>query len=115
MDQTPPDMFKTQEESAKFQCSHNISSYDVILWYQQSQNTGLTLLGYVYRMNKNKESAFEHKIELSGSSGTNEDSFITIKSLSLNDSALYFCAASEHSAIHPLPSSQKLISISHDR
>ncbi|XP_076155561.1 uncharacterized protein LOC143138949 [Alosa pseudoharengus] len=112
--QTPPDMFKNREVSAEFQCSHNISGYNVILWYQQPQAGGMTLLGYVYRITKVKEKPFEQNIELNGSSGENEKSFITIKNLSSDDSALYYCAASVHSAIHPVLSSQKLISISHD-
>lgn len=107
-------MFKIQEDSADVQCVHNISTYNTILWYKQSQDRGLTLLGNVYRKTKNKEDKFNKKIELIEGSGVNEKNVITIKNLSVDDTAVYFCAASEHSAIHPVLSSQKLISISHD-
>uniref|UniRef100_A0A4W4E526 Ig-like domain-containing protein n=1 Tax=Electrophorus electricus TaxID=8005 RepID=A0A4W4E526_ELEEL len=77
-------------------CSHSITGYQVIIWYRQSQDSQLHLLGYLNTDIKNPEEALKKKIDLDGD-GRNKGT-LTIKNLEWNDSAVYFCAARRHSA-----------------
>lgn len=61
----------------------------------QPLNGELQYMGYTYRQNVDTESIFQEKITLLGI-GANQ-SFLTLKSISSNDSAVYYCAAREHS------------------
>ncbi|KAK7141936.1 hypothetical protein R3I94_011583 [Phoxinus phoxinus] len=90
--QSPDDLMRNRDESAVFICAHNIQDYNRMLWYKQSRDTsGLTLMGYLSFDQENKEPEFENKIKLSGDGRNNGT--LTINSLRLNDSAVYFCAA----------------------
>ncbi|KAK7141939.1 hypothetical protein R3I94_011586 [Phoxinus phoxinus] len=92
VDQTPANLIQNQDGSAEIICTHNIPSYDRILWYKQSQDTsGLKLMGYLYYKDETKESEFENKIKLEGDA--QKDCTLTINSLTVTDSAVYFCAA----------------------
>ncbi|KAF4102512.1 hypothetical protein G5714_017312 [Onychostoma macrolepis] len=89
--QSPDDLVKSQTESAVIFCSHNIQSYNRMLWYKQSQDmTGLKLMGYLYT-NENIEPEFKDKIKLEGDAARNGS--LTISNLKPEDSAVYFCAA----------------------
>ncbi len=91
--QTPDDLLKNQDESAVITCTHNIQSYDRILWYKQSQDVlGLKLMGNLYTKSETKEPEFLHKIKLEGDG--RDKGILTISNLIVNDSAVYFCAAS---------------------
>uniref|UniRef100_A0AAY5F115 Ig-like domain-containing protein n=1 Tax=Electrophorus electricus TaxID=8005 RepID=A0AAY5F115_ELEEL len=94
--QTPPDLIKNKLDSTDLYCSHAIQDFDFILWYKQSTNNQLYLLGYLNMNLKNPEEALKNKIELDGNGQNN--STLTIKNLEPNDSAVYFCAAKMHSA-----------------
>jgi len=90
--QSPPDLLKKQDELAEIKCSHKVQSYDVIQWYKQSQSImDLRLMGYLNIEYENKETEFTDKIKLSGDGRNNVT--LTIDSLRLSDSAVYFCAA----------------------
>ncbi|KAK3563214.1 hypothetical protein QTP86_018267 [Hemibagrus guttatus] len=89
--QNPSDLLKNQDEFAEIKCEHTVKDYDRILWYKHSQETGFTLMGYLSDTYANPEEEFENKIKLNGD-GT-KNSTLTINSLSVNDSAVYFCAA----------------------
>uniref|UniRef100_A0A9J8BL16 Immunoglobulin V-set domain-containing protein n=1 Tax=Cyprinus carpio carpio TaxID=630221 RepID=A0A9J8BL16_CYPCA len=91
--QSPNDLLKNQNESAVI-----ISSYNIILWYKQTQaNHGFTLLGYIWNKNYFPEDNFMQKIDLDGD-GTKKGS-LKIKALEASDSAMYYCAASLHSVM----------------
>ncbi len=91
--QTPDDLLKNQDQSAVITCTHNIQSYDRILWYKQSQDVlGLKLMGNLYTKSETKEPEFLHKIKLEGDG--RDKGILTISNLTVNDSAVYFCAAS---------------------
>ncbi|KAG9268845.1 hypothetical protein AMEX_G17871 [Astyanax mexicanus] len=90
--QGPPDLIKNKNEDAEIKCAHTVTSYNQILWYKQDQTTGLKLMGYLYTNTKTKETGYENKIELNGDGRNNAS--MTLKSLSVDDSGVYFCAAS---------------------
>uniref|UniRef100_A0A667YSY3 Ig-like domain-containing protein n=1 Tax=Myripristis murdjan TaxID=586833 RepID=A0A667YSY3_9TELE len=85
--QSPADMYKKPGETAQLNCSHNIQSYDRILWYRQSENQQMQFLGYML-------GGFEKfpVTKPDAASGT-----LTVKDLVAEDKGLYFCAVSEHS------------------
>lgn len=96
--QTPRDILcKINTESVILQCSHTISNLNTILWYMQPLGGELQYMGYTYRQSVDTESFFQEKITLLGI-GANQ-SFLTLKNISPNDSAVYYCAAREHSAV----------------
>uniref|UniRef100_A0A8B9RJ25 Ig-like domain-containing protein n=1 Tax=Astyanax mexicanus TaxID=7994 RepID=A0A8B9RJ25_ASTMX len=88
--QTPPHLVKNKDESAELQCSHAIQNHQVMLWYKQTEDKQLHLLGYLNTNFLYPEEALKNKIVLGGD-GRN-DGTLSIKSLQLNDSAVYFCA-----------------------
>uniref|UniRef100_A0A3P9IM16 Ig-like domain-containing protein n=1 Tax=Oryzias latipes TaxID=8090 RepID=A0A3P9IM16_ORYLA len=87
--QTPSQIYSKPGQEAKIYCSHSESNYDQILWYKQSEGQML-LLGYVYFRDPYPEAGLGVKL---GQTCT-----LTIQDLSLSSSAVYFCAASYHSA-----------------
>ncbi|XP_028422225.1 immunoglobulin lambda-1 light chain [Perca flavescens] len=89
--QTPADTFKKPNEPATISCSHSIPNYDRVLWYKQSKNKKLQFLGYMYKNNGNPEAGLG--IKMDGSADKDQTSTLTIEELSLNSSAVYFCAA----------------------
>ncbi|KAI4873869.1 hypothetical protein NFI96_020430, partial [Prochilodus magdalenae] len=88
--QTPPDQVMYEQNSTSLYCSHSLPNHDVILWYKQSEDNQLHLLGYLNMQFKYPEEALKNKIDLDGH-GSNKGT-LTIKTLQLNDSAVYFCA-----------------------
>ncbi|MGH0171886.1 UNVERIFIED_CONTAM: hypothetical protein FKN15_062060 [Acipenser sinensis] len=64
-------------------------------WYQQTRNGALELIGYEY-VNINPEEKFKERFKMTGKA--TEKGFLTISNLTAEDSAVYFCAASIHSA-----------------
>uniref|UniRef100_A0A8C6KXK5 Ig-like domain-containing protein n=1 Tax=Nothobranchius furzeri TaxID=105023 RepID=A0A8C6KXK5_NOTFU len=93
VDQTPPYITKKLGESvtSEIKCSHQITNYDLILWYKQDENKALLLLGYLNLHFVTLEDDMKGKIDLTGD-GRKESSLV-VSDLKLNDSAVYFCAA----------------------
>ena len=102
--QRPAEMFITSERNSKINCSHDIDSYNRILWYKQSDGD-LKLLGYMVGSSGNVEPGVDVKI--SGDANKGKTCTLTIEDLSLSSSAVYFCAASFHSESYQCSSTQK--------
>ncbi|MGH0171884.1 UNVERIFIED_CONTAM: hypothetical protein FKN15_062058 [Acipenser sinensis] len=95
IDQSPPSLFESPGRSAELNCSHDDSNYDKMYWYQQTRNGALELIGYQYG-EIYPEEKFKERFNMTGKA--TEKGFLTISGLTAEDSAVYFCAASIHSA-----------------
>lgn len=98
--QTPPSIIKELGQSVvgkEISCSHNMPNYDVFLWYKREKERGdLKLLGFLNVDYPNPEDDVKGKIDLKGDA--RDIATLTISDLVLNDTGVYFCAASQHSA-----------------
>ncbi|ROL43509.1 Ig heavy chain V region 186-1, partial [Anabarilius grahami] len=103
--QNETDRIKFPGQSEELHCSHSSSSYNAMLWYKQTRGKGLELIGYLVMSSGTVEDKFKDKANLEGNA--NKNSVLKLKDLSSDDSAVYFCAASIHSAVGCLPSQQK--------
>ncbi|KAK2843658.1 hypothetical protein Q7C36_011873 [Tachysurus vachellii] len=95
--QIPSVSWKLKGESAEMKCSHNKGlGYIQMYWYRQRQGQSMELIVYKTpssepdfgSVDKNKFSTVK-EIPANGS--------LTVKDLDTEDSAVYFCAVSEHS------------------
>ncbi|KAI7804399.1 hypothetical protein IRJ41_008538 [Triplophysa rosa] len=89
--QTPQDLI-TYGGSLEISCSHNIPNYDRLLWYTQSKAKELIFMGYLLGENGYPEEVFQKKIKIHGNANKYEG-FLTVYNLTLEHSAIYFCAA----------------------
>lgn len=86
-----PDLLMNEHDDVKLECSQRDQSLNVILWYKQSVDQHLQLLGYLYRTNKYVETGLNREIKLDGDGAS--DAFLIIENVLKNDSAMYYCAA----------------------
>ncbi|XP_062325500.1 uncharacterized protein LOC134026628 [Osmerus eperlanus] len=94
VNQTPSTFLGKPEEKIQLSCSHNIPSYNVILWYQRSVgDTALKLIGYVFLKNPTVESLYQGIFDVSGD-GEKEVYLHLLKLRQPEDDGQYFCAAS---------------------
>ncbi|KAF1374490.1 hypothetical protein PFLUV_G00229640 [Perca fluviatilis] len=95
--QTPTQLFWKPNVEANLSLTHQIPSYDTILWYQRSAgDTSLKLIAYVYYKTATVEPAFESHFSVSGDG--EKMAYLHILNLSHpEDSGEYFGAASIHS------------------
>uniref|UniRef100_A0A8C7RG26 Immunoglobulin V-set domain-containing protein n=1 Tax=Oncorhynchus mykiss TaxID=8022 RepID=A0A8C7RG26_ONCMY len=84
--QTPAALYKNQGELFKMECSHSISTYNVILWYKQSNYRELVFLGYMQLKTGFPEAGFD----IEGDASAGGTSTLTIKQLTPNSSAVYY-------------------------
>ncbi|KAK3563213.1 hypothetical protein QTP86_018265 [Hemibagrus guttatus] len=87
--QKSPDLLKNEHDDVKLECSQRDQSFNVILWYKQSVDQHLQLLGYLYRTNKYVETGLNREIKLDGDGAS--DAFLIIENVLTNDSAMYYC------------------------
>uniref|UniRef100_A0A8K9WUM6 Ig-like domain-containing protein n=1 Tax=Oncorhynchus mykiss TaxID=8022 RepID=A0A8K9WUM6_ONCMY len=98
--QVPSALLESPNVTVIIKCSHTLSSYYTILWYQQSiADTNLKLIGVVFYKNPTIEDQFKQHFEIRG------DGEIEASLQFLSDpenSAVYYCAASQHSDVDTL-------------
>ncbi|KAI3367434.1 hypothetical protein L3Q82_026296, partial [Scortum barcoo] len=114
--QTPPFIIKRTGESvtSEIKCSHKTTSFNQILCYKQDEHKALKLLGYLNVDTPYPEDDVKEKISFDGDGS--KASNLTVSNLSLNDSGVYFCAASQHSAADsPQVNTKTLLHLSADR
>lgn len=101
-------MIKKPDESvvSDIHCSHHVSGFERILWYKQDKHGALRYLGYLNLKFPYPEDDVKGKISFGGDGSTFSN--LTISTVSVNDSAVYFCAASRHSATTSPESIQEL-------
>lgn len=95
-----PSLFAKEKDTVTIQCSHDDTSLLVMLWYQQkSDSTDFSLITYAYGTSQpSNEEGFKDRFSLSKESA--QKGTLTISKPLLSDSAVYYCAASMHSAAH---------------
>ena len=99
VNQTPSTLLGKPEETIQLSCSHNIPSYNVILWYQRSVgDTALKLIGYVFLKSPAVESPYQGLFNVSGD-GAKEAYLHLLKLRQPEDDGQYFCAAS-YTVVH---------------
>lgn len=95
--QVPPAILGHLHGSVTISCSHSISSYDTILWYQQSMgDSELKLIGHVFYSSSTIEKPFSHDSFNVIGDGSKE-AVLHVLTLRHPDSEMYYCAAGKHS------------------
>lgn len=89
-----------EKEKITMSCSHDDSNLDRMLWYQQNSRTVMALIGYTYTANGEPQYEDEFKLRFQISRQGTLAGTLTISNLHQSDSAVYYCAASMHSASH---------------
>uniref|UniRef100_A0A671SAR0 Ig-like domain-containing protein n=1 Tax=Sinocyclocheilus anshuiensis TaxID=1608454 RepID=A0A671SAR0_9TELE len=92
--QSPKHLIRiVEEKEAKLSCHHGVSSYQYMYWYQQKSNDGsLELIGMLNYGTAYQEEKFKSRFNITGHA--KEDAYLLISSIAVEDSAIYFCAAS---------------------
>lgn len=105
--QLPSSILGSPHSSATINCSHSISSYYTILWYQQSTgDSGLKLIGYIQYTDPTLEGTFNEHFKVTGD-GSVKSQLHVLKLREPEDSGMYYCAASRHSDTITLSPLQK--------
>lgn len=94
-------------------CSHRVPSFQVILWYKQDETKALKYLGYLNNKFPKVEDDVQGKMSIDGDGSSH--SSLGIAGLVVNDSGVYFCAASLHSAADSPQLNTQSCTISHRR
>ncbi|XP_019727876.1 immunoglobulin omega chain-like [Hippocampus comes] len=95
--QNPTDLIEAVGRTVRFECLHNIASYNQILLYRQ-RGLGMQLIGNMYYATSNFEDG-QKNVKFEGSSETGKTCKITISELHPNISGVYYCAASYHGVV----------------
>ncbi|KAK2843653.1 hypothetical protein Q7C36_011868 [Tachysurus vachellii] len=95
--QLPQHLLITPEQrEVTLSCQHGDSSYSYMYWYQQKTvSDSIELIGVLQYQRFTPEEKFKPRFNISGHS--TGDAFLLISSVTPEDSAVYFCAASKHS------------------
>ena len=80
-------------------CFHSIKDYNIILWYKQQRNDKqLKFLGNIVGADEYAEKGMD--VAMSGSADQHQTAMLMIQNISMESSAVYFCAASFHNAAY---------------
>ncbi|KAF3700855.1 hypothetical protein EXN66_Car016543 [Channa argus] len=97
--QSPAELFSKPNALVNLSFTHQIQSYDTILWYQRSAgDTSLKLIGYMSYRNAKVETPFQGHFEVSGD-GEKTAHLHILNTRHPEDSGEYFGAASQVSAL----------------
>ncbi|KAL7862330.1 hypothetical protein SRHO_G00137710 [Serrasalmus rhombeus] len=93
-------LFTNELNNITIKCSHDDSNLPVMLWYQQKRDSiAMALIGYTYGPNDpTYEDGFKKRFHLKRK--TDQKGDLIISELLQSDSAVYYCAAKEHSAAY---------------
>lgn len=92
--QAPKEMLLKSEDPVTLSCSHNISNYYMILWYEKLKgDTSLNLIGHVLYKSVSVESQYTNQFTISGDGEDN--SKLHFKPNATGRTIVYFCAASK--------------------
>uniref|UniRef100_A0A8B9RIV8 Ig-like domain-containing protein n=1 Tax=Astyanax mexicanus TaxID=7994 RepID=A0A8B9RIV8_ASTMX len=92
--QSPAHVLGTPGQTeVKLSCRHGDTSYPYLYWYQQkTASSSMELIGFLQYENVFPEEKFKARFKLSGHAKA--DAFLVISNITVQDSAVYFCAAS---------------------
>lgn len=77
--QTPPALIKKPDDMVQLVCTHNLTEYRVMLWYQQpAGQTDMKCIGYINYRDVTVEETYKQNFEISGDLSTSD-----IKNVSL--------------------------------
>ena len=86
------------EQKTTLSCSHSIDNYNQILWYKQQRiDKKLEFLGYILGTSPKPEKGMAVKMD--GSADQGKTATLTIQNISVESSAVYFCAASTQCSV----------------
>ena len=85
-------------EVVTLSCVHRIDGYNRILWYKQHRNDQLKFLGYIVGADAYAEKGMD--VAMSGSADQHQTAMLMIQNISMESSAVYFCAARFHNATY---------------
>lgn len=94
-EQSSSQVVKEGTEELRIDCSHDDSNLQVMLWYQHKQSSqSMSLIGYkVLQSEGTYEDQFkDSRFQIKGENAMKGS--LIIRTVSLSDSAVYFCAAS---------------------
>ncbi|KAK2878623.1 hypothetical protein Q8A67_019414 [Cirrhinus molitorella] len=92
-------LLKVEEKVANLSCRHGDNDYPYLFWYQQKSSGSLGLIGMLSYGTASEEDKYKPRFKITGH--VKEDAFLLISNINAEDSAVYFCAASEHSRTIP--------------
>ena len=86
-------------EVVTLSCVHRIDGYNTILWYKQQRNDRLLkFLGNIVGADEYAEKGMD--VAMSGSADQHQTAMLMIQNISMESSAVYFCAARFHNATY---------------
>ncbi|KAG7220800.1 hypothetical protein INR49_031457 [Caranx melampygus] len=93
-----PLVWKYEGQSAKLTSSHTKgSTYREMYWYRQLPGEGMKQIVYTTSYTAHDYGSGFTKDKFPAEKNDSETGSLTVKELQRNDSAVYFCAVSEHS------------------